>query len=798
MILNSTGSTVTTVGDVSEHQVSIDAKNIEHIISILSTNLYSKPEQSFLREIVCNAIDAQVEAKSEEPTIISMAYDRNSGKSIISIRDYGTGISPERFEEIYLNIGSSTKRESNDYIGSFGIGRFASLACANMVHVTSYYEGTQYQYVMLKNSAKINIDLIDTCPTTEHNGVEVKISVDSLYTYRDALKYLWFVPNVYVNDITGDTYYYSGIEEIRKFNDRKLCRFKTFAYNNTGDNAMFIMLGNILYPIDYNYVPQQYRYYDDQENVWTKIIPCFEIGELDITPNREQLLYSDKTQKAIKDKYEEVVKELAELCEVISSRNFDNIFEYYKATTDSATIISLPNNSDVEATVRVTKDSFLKKFINYKYNGGDPLANDKEVRRAVGNLRRCGLDAIFNNVIVFEDTGFYTQKQLSGRSKNEQHGYLYTEQLFRDDIDVRLIFVPTTQGLRSDIFKSYLTEKSKQFTKRTMFIFTTDSTLPRKFANKPGLKVTTTADSHVVDWRKTIWLLRELSKSLNGKIYKYDVANSKDFITYRTAILEQRKEERKKAIHKFSSKTRFYYEDYNSGYETGKFDASDIDETIRKVNYYASTSDGKALPVYWGIMDSPYVMIWKSIIRWTQKFVIVTVAKTNIRYLEKAELPSNWHKITPELIQNSRPFRKWMTYKHAFVRPSNIAMEIIELSQDNDTVNELNKVKNWNISNQTTIASLEEFTQLEAGFNSYYDQQMLSAYAIFDKYNQIALSMRGIISLSSDNLYRQNVSPLATYVAMKRKLFRPKWDVYRNIVQTLNVKKEVEINEKDN
>ena len=127
MILNSNGSTVTTVGDVTEHQISIDEKNLEHIISILSTNLYSKPEQSFLREIVCNAIDAQVEAHSDEPAIISMAYDANSGRNIIAIRDYGTGISPERFKDIYLNIGSSTKRESNDFIGSFGKRRYGKI-----------------------------------------------------------------------------------------------------------------------------------------------------------------------------------------------------------------------------------------------------------------------------------------------------------------------------------------------------------------------------------------------------------------------------------------------------------------------------------------------------------------------------------------------------------------------------------------------------------------------------------------------------------------------------------------------
>lgn len=114
MIINRNESDVAVLGDVKKYKVGIDEKNISHIITILSSNLYSHPMTSFLRETVSNAVDSHIEAGVDEPIIITIT-DKD-----ISIRDYGTGISPERFEEIYTNIGSSTKRESNDFIGSFG------------------------------------------------------------------------------------------------------------------------------------------------------------------------------------------------------------------------------------------------------------------------------------------------------------------------------------------------------------------------------------------------------------------------------------------------------------------------------------------------------------------------------------------------------------------------------------------------------------------------------------------------------------------------------------------------------
>ena len=117
MIINARKGNIQVLGDVKEFKTSIDPKNLEFITTLLSSNLYSDPEQSFIREIVSNAWDSHVEAGTTDIPVI-IKFNKNSYNNWeISIRDFGTGISLERFKEVYCNIGSSTKRESNEFIG---------------------------------------------------------------------------------------------------------------------------------------------------------------------------------------------------------------------------------------------------------------------------------------------------------------------------------------------------------------------------------------------------------------------------------------------------------------------------------------------------------------------------------------------------------------------------------------------------------------------------------------------------------------------------------------------------------
>lgn len=121
MIISQEQSQATVIGEIQNNRVGIDVNNINFITSLLTSNLYSLPIESFLRETIANAWDSQVEANNTNtPILVRITKIEDTDDATISIRDYGTGLSPQRFNEIYKNIGSSTKRDSNNYIGALG------------------------------------------------------------------------------------------------------------------------------------------------------------------------------------------------------------------------------------------------------------------------------------------------------------------------------------------------------------------------------------------------------------------------------------------------------------------------------------------------------------------------------------------------------------------------------------------------------------------------------------------------------------------------------------------------------
>lgn len=372
------------VGDIQENKVDIDRENIDFIASILTTNLYSHPLESFLRETISNGEDSQKEANVDEPLLLIIEPDTDTHFRI-TIRDFGTGISEEKFDKIYRKIGSSTKRESNEYIGHFGIGKFASLAVSDVVNIISYYNNKRYNYLMYKNGDGINIDKISVTEGSFNNGLEVsvRLHIKHKYALNNSINNFAFFEKLFLVDKKNLVFSSTTIDN---FNNRKIIHHPSFSSCScfSRDDFRKVLYGKVIYDIDDTYLPEDhYR---------GCVFYRFDIGSLDVTPNRESLRYSSKTVNSIKAKLQEFSNAFVTEVKNQTSKGFDSIKDWYKAMDEGSVSIKMDelttflitnlskfkqNNKDVQFNYSINNEAVPKELYNIiKTTIGGTLPSD--------------------------------------------------------------------------------------------------------------------------------------------------------------------------------------------------------------------------------------------------------------------------------------------------------------------------------------------------------------------------------------------------------------------------------------
>ena len=197
------------------------------------------------------------------------------------------------------------------------IGKYSSLACTDTVFITSYYKGISYLYVMVKSGNTITTNLVSETPTKEKDGFEVTIkNISYIIPYTKALDSIVFFPNIYID----------GISNI--INKSKIKRFNNFAVSSV-TLIDKILLGNVLYPCDTEkFIPEVrvFLYNIEHSGIVVKVT----IGELNITPNRENIIYTKDTINKITDRILAAKKELENLIANKLNKDYDNLYEYWK------------------------------------------------------------------------------------------------------------------------------------------------------------------------------------------------------------------------------------------------------------------------------------------------------------------------------------------------------------------------------------------------------------------------------------------------------------------------------------
>ena len=108
--------------------------DIAFIVDMFADKVYSHKERAVIRELSCNAHDSHILAGTTDvPFNVHLPTQLEPD---FTIRDYGTGLTDSEIRNIFAGIGISTKRDSNEVIGCFGIGSLSPYSLTDSFIVT--------------------------------------------------------------------------------------------------------------------------------------------------------------------------------------------------------------------------------------------------------------------------------------------------------------------------------------------------------------------------------------------------------------------------------------------------------------------------------------------------------------------------------------------------------------------------------------------------------------------------------------------------------------------------------------
>ena len=272
--------------------------DISFIVDMFADKVYSHKERAIIRELSCNAHDSHVIAGTTD--VPFEVHLPTALESWFSIRDYGTGLSDEDVRNIFAGIGISTKRDSNEVIGCFGIGSLSPYALTDSFNVKSYMNGVVRHYNCYRDeNRKPVVALLTEMETDEPNGLEVSLTIeDRASAFEDEAEYVYRFWEGTLPDI-NNKYVVEACESQR---DEYKFKGDDFGLSN-GYGNMFAIMGNIAYKI-----PDEIPVFNGVRGYLK-----FELGELEFDTARENLSMTDKVKTVILNKIRSVKEKLADI-----------------------------------------------------------------------------------------------------------------------------------------------------------------------------------------------------------------------------------------------------------------------------------------------------------------------------------------------------------------------------------------------------------------------------------------------------------------------------------------------------
>lgn len=312
--------------------------NPQVLFNLLCTSTYSNPLTTMIQEYMANARDAHREINKEHVPIeitLPTYIDKK-----ITIRDFGPGISVQRMEEVFVYLGGTTKNTNNVMNGGFGIGAKIGFAYTDSFTILSVVDGVEIEYLAFKGEDGLgHIAKLFEKETKEPNGVSIILEIKTA-DFADATRavikccYFWKTPPIIHN---MHSYYgevpmgkYKGVDlDKMKYIDKDESNFLFKRILGFSEPKPMVVVDRIIYG------PLQDSAQIPYKSLLPSVMLFLDNGEVELTINRENLQYNDRTWKILSNVITNFVQKSRSyaISDLIASPSYDlkGLIEYLKS-----------------------------------------------------------------------------------------------------------------------------------------------------------------------------------------------------------------------------------------------------------------------------------------------------------------------------------------------------------------------------------------------------------------------------------------------------------------------------------
>jgi len=280
--------------------MSIDPSGMAHVMSVL-TNLYADAPLAVLREYATNARDSHVAAGTDRPIEVDLPSELNP---TLVIRDFGVGLSEAEIIDVYARYGASTKRDTNDQVGAFGLGCKSAFTLGQQFVVTAVKDGQRTVALFaVGGDGAGGVSVLGRARTDEPNGVLVSIGVPDVAQMRRAATGFFgtWEPGTVLVDGREPATVYAGAFGVTD----RVCL--AAPGNPAAEAGVHVVMGGVGYRVSETVLsgaarddPSLTRLVASLRAAGARLYGRVAIGAVDITPSREALRDTDTTIHAVR------------------------------------------------------------------------------------------------------------------------------------------------------------------------------------------------------------------------------------------------------------------------------------------------------------------------------------------------------------------------------------------------------------------------------------------------------------------------------------------------------------------